>query len=1059
MSRFHFRLATLAFLGLCLAPAVQAMPQSLYQGLHWRFIGPYRGGRVLAVSGVPDEPETYYFGSVDGGIFKTTDGGTVWHPLFQHEPVSSIGALAVAPSDPRILYVGTGEADMRSDLSTGGGMFRSDNGGLTWHRIGLVHSQQIGSIWINPENPNIVLVAAMGHAFGPNRTRGVFRTTDGGRHWKRVLYLNDRTGAIQLIANPRNAHELYAVLWNAVRPPWSQYPPLQGPGSGIWRSTDGGRHWQAVRTVGLPHNPGRIGLAIASNGRLFYAIVSARQGSGLYRSTDGGHHWTLINRTHRLWGRGWYFGGVYVNPRNDRVVYVLNTAMYESTDGGRHFTSIKGSPSGDDFHSLWLDPENPNRMIIGVDQGASISMDGGKTWTPWFNEPDAQIYRLTTDNRFRYHIYATQQDSGSLEIPSRSRRGILSNHSWNPTAGGEAGYALPDPLDPHIVFGTDIGGSVSRYDSLTGDSQNISPWIYNTFGTPLPLARYRYPWVVPLAFSPENPHILYLGAQIVWQSDNDGQSWKIVSPDLTGAHGSKPASHPLPKPTLQNATALGYGTIYSLAPSPLRFGEIWVGTTNGRVWLTRNSGHHWQQVTPAGLGPWSRINRIQASPFSAATAYLAVDRDRVNDDHPYIYRTTDFGRHWTLLTKGIPSDDYVHVVRADPKRRGLLFAGTEFGLYVSFNHGHLWQPFNLNLPTTAIHDIAVHGNDLIVGTHGRGIWVLDDITSLFQDEPGIARKTAFLYQPETTYRIPRIRFRAEPFPPEVPHAKNPPAGAIVDYYLKSQVTSPITLTIANSSGTVLRVFSSTTRHYPQPLGLAPFPRFWKAPINRLPDHTGLNRFVWHLRTRRPWALHYGWSGPGLLHNTPVNPQGPLVPPGRYRLILQVDGHRYERPLVVRLDPNSHLSAQEAWVQYRLAAQAANAVTAITARSRALGKLLAEVRERIQSSHGNSREQLIHFSQHVKQLLQASRADTLEGHFGVLLGMIDGAQRAPTHSQLQAFHRAQLRLQTFRSTFRKIRIELAKLNHGLGRAGEKPVRLVLQEPAMLPVPRESDVGLF
>jgi hypothetical protein len=1035
------------------------MPQSLYQGLHWRFIGPYRGGRVLAVAGVPDEPQTYYFGSVDGGVFKTTDGGTVWHPEFQHEPVSSIGALAVAPSDPRILYVGTGEADMRSDLSTGGGMFRSNDGGKTWHPIGLVHSQQIGSIWINPHNPNIVLVAAMGHAFGPNRTRGVFRTTDGGRHWTRVLYLNDHTGAIQLIANPHNPHELYAVLWNAVRPPWSQYPPLQGAGSGIWRSTDGGRHWQPFRTDGLPAHPGRIGLAIASNGRLFYAIVSARQGGGLYRSTDGGRHWTLINNTHRLWGRGWYFGGVYVSPRNDQVVYVLNTAMYESTDGGLHFTSIKGSPSGDDFHTLWLNPENPDRMIIGVDQGASISTDGGKTWTPWFNEPTAQIYRLTTDNRFRYRIYATQQDSGSLEIPSRSRRGILSNHSWNPTAGGEAGYALPDPLDPHIVFGTDIGGSVSRYDSLTGDSQNISPYLYNTFGTPLPLAHDRYPWVVPLAFSPENPHILYLGAQVLWQSDNDGESWKIISPDLTGARLPKSAGRPLPKPTLRNATALGYGTLYSLAPSPLRLGEIWVGTTNGRVWLTRNGGHHWQQVTPSGLDPWSRIDRIQASPFSAAVAYLAVDRHRVNDDHPYIYRTTDFGRHWTLVTRGIPSNDYVHVVRADPKRRGLLFAGTEFGLYVSFNHGHLWQPFNLNLPTTAIHDIAVHGNDLIVGTHGRGIWVLDDITSLFQDRPAIARKTAFLYQPETAYRIPRIRFRAEPFPPEVPHAKNPPAGAIVDYYLKSPVATPITLTIENSSGAVLRVFSSATRGYPHPLGLAPFPQFWKAPVNRLPDHAGLNRFVWHLRTRRPWALHYGWGGPGLLHNTPVTPQGPVVPPGRYRLILTVEGHRDERPLVVRLDPNSHLSVQEAWNQYRLASQAANAVTEMTAQSRALGSLVAEVRERIRQSQGNPHLLLMHFSRQLGSAIKALRAPILIGHFAVLEGMIDGPQRAPTQSQLAAFRRAQVRLRALRSAVHRIRIELSKFNRKLRQAGEKPLSLTLKTPSLLPVPAATDVDLL
>lgn len=1040
--------AVIALAAFGMAPLALAMPPRLFQGLSWRFLGPNRGGRVLAVVGIPHEPNTYYFGSVDGGVFKTTDGGVVWQPLFQHESVSSIGALAIAPSNPKIIYVGTGEADMRSDLSTGGGMFRSDNGGTTWKAIGLTRSRQIGSIWINPHNPNLVLVAAMGHAFGPNRTRGVFRTTDGGRHWTRVLYRNDHTGAIQLIGNPTNVHEIYAVLWNAVRPPWSQYPPNQGPGSGIWRSTDGGLHWAPLRETGLPRNPGRIGLAIASNGRLFYAVVSAPKG-GIFRSTDGGHHWTRINHDQRLFGRGWYFGGIYVDPQNSRTVYVLNTAMYRSTDGGRHFTSIKGSPSGDDFHTLWIDPVNPARMIIGVDQGTSISVDDGRTWTPWLNQPTAQIYRLTTDNRFRYHIYASQQDSGSLDIVSRSRRGIVMNSAWSATAGGEAGYVIPDPLDPHIVYGTDIGGSVSRYDSLTGQAQNISPWPFNTFGTPLPEARYRYPWVVPLALSPEDPNTLYVGSQVLWQSTNSGQSWRVISPDLTGAA----VDHPTPvsgEPTLANAARMGYGTIYSLAPSPLKAGEIWVGTTDGLVWLTRDDGIHWEDVTPPGIRPWSRINRIQASPFAAGSAYLAVNRQRVNDLHPYIYRTDDFGQHWTLITRGIPSDDYVHVVRTDPERRGLLFAGTEFGLYVSFDHGGHWQRFNLNLPTTAIHDIAIHDNDVIVGTHGRGIWILDDITSLLQDRPALARRTAFLFRPATAYRIHRTLFRAEPFPPEVPHGMNPPAGAIIDYYLQSGTRSPVTLAIEDQRGRILREFTSKAHGRPQPLARNNFPAFWKAPVNRLPDHAGLNRFVWHLRTRRPLALHYGFGGPGLLHNTPVSPQGPYVPPGVYRLVLTVDGHAYTAPLRVRLDPNDHLNARGAWIQYRWAARATNGVSTVTFEVRMLTDLASAIRTRLAHTPHERVGSLHGLLDAIAGWSHANHPARLEGRLETLAGLVDGPARLPTEPMVSALRRSLDELKVMETDYRRIQMRLVHVNHELATLGQPEFRIHVAKPRQLPL---------
>ena len=828
-------------LGLMLVSAAvvaQALPTSLYNGLSWRFVGPYRGGRTVAATGVVGQANVWYFGAAEGGVFKSTDAGASWQPLFQHEPVASIGAIAVAPSNPDIVYVGTGECDIRSDVSYGDGVWRSDDGGKTWRHIGLDDSRHVCALSIDPHHPNAVLAAVLGHAWGPNPERGVFFTTTGGRHWRKVLYVNTATGAVDLARDPDNPAVVYATTWNARRMPWFQYAPVQGPGSAVWRSSDGGRQWKKLPMTGLPRSGRqRIGVAVAAgtHGQWIYAIVSARKGGGVYRSTDGGKTWRLMDGSPHLWGRGWYFGRIAVDPQNPNVVYVPNTALYRSTDGGRHFVAIKGSPAGDDFHHLWIDSTDPARMIVAADQGAAVSLDDGRHWSSWYNQPTAQIYRIATDDRFPYRIYGTQQDSGSLVIPSRSFEGVITNRSWYTSGGGESGYIIPRPGDPTIVYGSDYLGHVARLDTRTHQITNISPVpIVPPYFAPAGKRPDHFNWVTPLAVSPFAHNTVYTGAQMLFVSTDAGNRWHIASPTLTG---------PVPRQsncaaavTPIRGTACGYGSIFSIAPSPIAPGEIWVGTTNGRVWLTRNGERHWAPVTPHGLKPWSRIARIAASPFAAGTAWIAVDRHRAADLHPYIYRTRDFGRHWTRADAGIPGPAYVHVVRADPARRGLLFAGTETGIYVSFNAGTQWQPLGLGLPTVAVRDLAIRDDDLIAGTHGRGLWVLDDIAPLRRASVAIARESVHLYRPAPAIRLRPTHYHGEPMPPSIPQASNPPTGAIIDYYLKAVSRSAVTLSIYGSAGHLVRRFVSTARPAPMPSPhCAPW---WEAPPTILPDRAG-----------------------------------------------------------------------------------------------------------------------------------------------------------------------------------------------------------------------------
>ncbi|HEX7964638.1 MAG TPA: hypothetical protein VF651_02870 [Gammaproteobacteria bacterium] len=876
------RLAALSFLLATLSAQAAAPDPALLGGLTWRLIGPFRGGRVLAVSGVRGDPKHYYFGSVDGGVWETTDTGRTWQPIFDAMPVGSIGALAVAPSDPKVIYVGSGEADMRSDIAYGNGMYKSVDGGKTWSHIGLDDSHQIGEILVDPSNANVLFVAVLGHAYGPNTMRGVFRSRDGGQTWIKVLYKDADTGAIDL-AFGADAKTVYASLWQTRRPPWNVYPASNGPGSGVYKSSDGGDTWVEITGHGmLREGLGRVGLATApSSPNVLYALADAKDG-GLYRSDDAGDHFTLVSSDKRIWTRGWYFGGVSVDPKDPDVVYVSDTAMYRSTDGGKTFQPFLGDPTGDDFHTLWIDPDDGKRMISGVDQGAIISQNGGATWTSWYNQPTGQFYHVTTDTRFPYWVYGAQQDSGAAAVPSRTSDGtdgINMRQFHEVTAGGESGNIAPDPEDPDVVY----GGAVDRLDQKSEQTANVDP----TLAYP---DIYRSEWTLPLTFSPKDKKALYFGNQHLFRTRDGGKHWDLLSPDLTRKTLTVPPS--LDKVSAANTATVGErrGVIYAIAPSRFSASDIWAGTDDGLIWRTRDDGKHWTDVTPEALIPWSKVGILEAGHFSAGTAYAAVDRHRVDDYKPYIYRTHDGGKTWTLITDGIPDGSFVNAVREDPLKPGLLYAGTELGVYVSFDDGGRWQPLQMNLPVTSVRDLDVHhdqwSDDLVIATHGRAFWVLDGISALRQLDKLAAVE---LFKPGTAVRMHLAAFTGTPMHRDEPQAANPPNGALLDYWLAADAQE-VTLDILDAKGKPVRHFSSTDKHAaPDLASIGATPDWFPAPTP-LPAKAGMHRFVWDLRHLAPEAL----GG--------ADANGVWVLPGSYTVKLTVDGKSRTRTLQVVNDP-------------------------------------------------------------------------------------------------------------------------------------------------------------
>ncbi|HEX3652239.1 MAG TPA: hypothetical protein VHU18_05375 [Rhizomicrobium sp.] len=907
----RIRAISLALLTTLIATAAAApdsqslVSPSWYQDLHWRFIGPFRGGRVLTVAGVPGDSRHFWFGAVDGGVWATTDSGRTWSPIFDTQHDGSIGAVAVVPSDPNTIYVGTGEADMRSDIAHGNGVYKTIDGGARWSFLGLADTRQVGRILVNPKNPNIVFVAALGHAYGPNNERGVFRSKDGGAHWQRVLFKDENTGAIDLAFKPGDPNTVFAALWQTRRPPWSVYPPSNGPGSGLYVSHDAGSHWTQIVGNGFIAYPGRIGIGVsrAKPSRVYALSDGPSAEAGLYVSEDSGVHWSKVNGDKRIWNRGWYFSGITVDPNNADRVYVMDTVVLRSDDGGKHFIALKGDPTGDDFHDMWIDPTNSARQIIGSDQGTIVTLNGGKTWSSWYNQPTAQIYHVSTDNRFPYWVYGAQQDSGAVALPSRATGydGITMEQFHEVTAGGESDMIAPDPDDPDLVY----GGRVDKLDLRTGQTRHVDPTLL------LPDGEHRTAWTLPLAWSRVGKDTLYFGDQRLYRTSDGGIHWELMSPDLTRADAGAP-------PNLDPSTAAdddhfgrARGVIYSIAPSPFHEGTLWAGTDDGLAWTTLDNGAHWTNITPAGLTPWSKIAGIELSHFDTNTAYLAVDRHRLDDDAPYLYRTGDGGQSWQRIDHGLPGNAFVNVVREDPARKGLLYAGTERGMFVSFDDGGHWQSLQQNLPMASVRDIEVHGDDLVIATHGRGFWIMDNVTALRQMDaaPSALAAGAMLFKPADAIRLRPTGFTGTPMPKDEPMAANPPDGAAIDYVLPADGKGPVMLTIYNAEGKKVASFSSSDKPATPDAAKLTYAPEWAPPKPSLSAEPGMHRFVWDLR--------YG---------TPANPddesdpKGVWVPPGVYMVELRANGKAVRQQLTLEPDPRVKVEPAALVREFELAVQ-------------------------------------------------------------------------------------------------------------------------------------------
>jgi photosystem II stability/assembly factor-like uncharacterized protein len=1001
-----------------LAARSQQYDQKLFGEMRWRCIGPFRGGRTVAISGVPHQPNVYYMAAVNGGVWKTNDFGNTWFPIFDDQPSGSVGALAVAASNPDILYVGSGEGLQRPDLAVGDGIYKSTDAGRTWTHLGLRDAQQITAIVIDPSNPDRVFVAAEGHPYGPNVERGVFRSLDGGKNFEKVLYKDENTGAADLVMDPGNPQVLYAALWAARVAPWE----VRGgesfviPGGGLYKSTDGGTTWLPL-TKGLPTGEdglARIGIAVAPSEpkRVYLTVESKNKGAGIYRSDDAGESFALVNSDHRIGGRGPGAMGIAVAPDNPDVIYVANTTTWKSTDGGKTFFGFKGAPGGDDYQRIWISTENPQIIALTADQGAAISVNGGATWSSWYNQPTAQFYDVTADNRFPYWVYGGQQESGSVATKSRSDYGELTFRDWSLPGVFEYGRIAVDPTDANIVY----GAKLTRTRQDIGEVADIAP-------EPIRRGEYRYNRTLPLSFSPFDSRTLYFGANVLFKTTDQGRSWSIISPDLTRESYEAPAN--------LGAFSAGdpekgkhRGTIYALAPSFKEPDTIWAGTDDGLIQLTRDAGKTWKNVTPPQLKPWSKVSILEASHFDAATAYAAINSFRLDDLHPHIYRTRDFGATWQETTAGMAENAPSNVVREDPARKGLLFAGTETCVYVSFNDGDSWQLLQLNLPHTSMRDLVIHGDDLVVGTHGRSFWILDDITPLRQLSDEVAKAPVNLFAPEEAIRWRWNRNPDTPLPPEVPAGKNPPDGAIIDYFLGNTAKNLVTLEILDDAGNLARRYSSAD----QPDSIEklaaehPIPMYWVRPTQILSGAAGMHRFVWNLHRTPPKALEYEFPISAILRDTPKYPLGAWVLPGNYTVKLTVDGRSYTRPMTVRMDPRIKTSLEDLRKQYQMqlgASQGMSESYEALEQVMSVREQLKELVPRVQGKPKDKTRMMEAISSLDRQCAELEGAtqrsffgvpphgrepenfSTLNQHYSAILAVADSADAAPTSQAMAA----------------------------------------------------------
>ncbi len=1061
-----FGLLSLSAAGFLLPASADAPSPSLYAGMQWRLVGPFRGGWSTMAVGVPSQPNVFYFGGADGGIWKSVDAGLSWKPEFQDTDSISIGALAVAPSNPDILYIGTGQPEQsRYDTVEGSGVYRSDDGGEHWRSLGLSDTRHIGRIWVDPRNPDVVVVAALGHVFGPNDERGVFRSEDGGQHWTKVLFVDASTGAIDLAADPAQPDVMFAATWQGREWPWfAYYIPQSGPGSGIWKSGDGGKTWSRLSSNGLPDAAlGRIGLAVApgSNDQRVYAVIgvgdsggssnSKGGASGLYRSDDGGANWKYMGHDDLASS---YFDRLVVDPKDPDVLYVMNRSVARSTDGGKTFTWFKGAPGGDDYHFMWINPTDDSHMVVASDQGTAVSVDGGKTWSSWYNQPTGQFYHVATDHRFPYHIYSGQQDSGTVEAESASDYGELTFRDWNSTGGDERSYVVPDAVDPNIVYVGGLGGHISRFDKRTGQVQDISAWPISFYGKRPTTVKYRYNWFYPVVADPHKAHVIYLGAQYVFKSEDEGMHWKVISPDLTGADPKSPDAKDCNSNDLglAQAKACGYGVIFSIAPSPKDGNLIWTGADDGVVELSRDGGKHWQDVTPKDMPAYGRVNQVEASPTDPATAYVAVDTHRQDRFQPFAFRTHDYGKTWTPIVRGLPDSQFVYVVRQDLQQPKLLYAGTNRGVYVSFDDGASWQSLQLGLPNVRVRDLTLNGDDLIAATHGRGLWVLDDVATLRQAAAAATDKPALLFKPAVAVRVRRNENKDTPLPPSEPAGDNPPEGAIIDYWLGKDLQGPVTLSIYDAQGKLVRQFASDAPAQQLDTELY-FTSAWLSPPEKLDGSAGGHRFVWNLRYPRPAAISYDYSIAAVYnHGGALLPEGPLVLPGTYKVVLSAGGETLSEPLTVVLDPRVSTATAKAALpkQLKFAEDLATAMRQSYIAHVEVAKLradLAKLAPELSAAADASLAQSVTALDAKAEQLESAAKDqhnfaTINGRLAGLASESGDGDRAPPQQYLEAYkvYDGYLR-ETLKSWDDLRKGDLAALNTALEARGLGPVTVV------------------
>ena len=997
----YFFLLLISFI-INTSAGAQLYDAKYFNAMQWRMIGPHRGGRTVGAVGVPQQPNTFYIGVNNGGVWKTTDYGRTWFPIFDDQPTGSIGDVAVAPSNPDVIYVGSGEGLQRPDLSVGDGMYKSTDAGKTWTHKGLKDVQQIGGLAIDPTNENRVFVAALGHPYGPNTQRGVYRTLDGGNTWENVLYKDENTGAIQVTIDPNNPQIIFADMWAARQGPWEN-GAWNGKESGLFKSTDGGTTWKKI-TAGLPSTEqglGRIGFCIApSNSKRMYATVDAGSLGGIYRSDDAGESWTSIQSDERYWGRGSDFAEVKVDPKNPDIVYSANVVTWKSADGGMSWNAFRGAPGGDDYHRIWINPNNPEIILIASDQGAIITVNGGQTFSSWYNQPTAQFYHVSTDNAFPYNVYSGQQESGSVCIASRGNDGGISFRDWHPVGAEEYGYVAADPLDANIIY----GGKISRYDKRTGQAQNISPEAVRS-------GKVRFIRTAPVLFNPIDNKTLYYSGNVLFKTINGGNSWQTISPDLTRETYDIPEAVGIySKEDFKEMPRRG--VIYTVAPSYKDINTIWCGTDDGLIQLTKDGGKNWKNVTPPTISSWSKISLMDASHFDANTAYAAVNRIRCDDMHPHIYKTNDGGSTWKEIVNGLP-DDPINVVREDPKRKGLLFAGSERAVYVSFDEGEHWQSLRLNMPATSIRDLVIKDDDLVIGTHGRSFWILDDISPLRQLTSQLSNQSTIFYKPQTAYRVRWNMNTDTPLPQEEPAGQNPPDGAIINYYLSNDVQN-ITLEIRDATNNLIRKYSNRDTMYKIPEGNVP--PYWIRPHQILSSKKGSQRFTWDMHYT-PLNETATYPIAATYMNTAPEPTSPWVMPGDYTIKIIADGQAFTQTLKVKIDPRVKLTNADLQKQHDLSLQCYEGKIKCTDLINDIKTFRLQLQSRLKNATAADAEKFAAMDNDAA-LLQSSKAGSaepgfsnLKNSFAGILNILQEADMPPTSQAIAALATTQKQLQS------------------------------------------------